>query len=171
MNVNKYFFRILSLIGFLLILSCLFFKFWNLNVTMGDLKPTLETRVFEKFDTNAFSGNFSKFNDLFARITSYCYYAILVASALNAIIFMGSASISINKRKSFHVLTLILSVGILLLAIAIFVFSVIFVKTNTITQENGFKLKPELLNGVYITVMGGFCAGLFGTYSVVYDTK
>lgn len=171
MNVNKYFFRILSLIGFFLIVATLFLKFWNLNVTMGDLKPNLETRVFEKFDTQAFSGNFVKFNDMFAQITRYCYYAILIASMLNVIILMGSASVNINKRKPFHVITIFLSISILILAISIFVFSIIFVKTNTITQENGFKLKPELLNGIYITVMGGFCAGLFGTYAVVYDSK
>ena len=171
MNVNKYFFRTLSRIGFLLILSSVFLKFWNLDINMGDLKPDVGARVFGSFDTAAFSGNFEEFDTLFADIVRYCYLGILAVTGLDIIILFGSASLSFEKRKPLHIIIMILSVCILLLAIAIFVLNIIFVKTNTITQENGFTLKPELLNGVYITIMGGFCAGLFGAYAVIYDSK
>jgi hypothetical protein len=171
MNVNKYFFRTLALLGFLLIVSSLFLNYWRLDIIMGDLKPNVDARIFESFDVAAFSGNFSKFDDFFAGIVRYCYIAILAITALNIILLFGSASLQLDKRKPFHVLIMLLSIIILMLAIAIFVLSIIFVKTNTITQENGFTLEPKLLNGVYITIMGGFCAGLFGSYAVIYDSK
>jgi len=171
MNVNKYFFRTLSLLGFLLILSGMFFNYWSLDIVMGDLKPDVDARVFESFDVAAFSGNFTDFDDFFATIVRYCYIAILAVGALNIILLFGGASISLDKRKVFHVFNMFFSIVILMLAIAIFVLSIIFVKTNTITQENGFTLVPKLLNGVYITIMGGFCAGLFGAYAIIYDSK
>lgn len=171
MNVNKYFFRALSLIGFVLIVSAMFFNFWKLDIVMGDLKPNVDARVFEQFDIAAFSGNFKDFNDTFPRIVKYCYVGLLSAATLNIILLFSSASLQLEKRKPFHVLSVMLSVVIIMCSIAIFVLNIIFVKTNTITQENGFTLSPTLLNGVYITIMGGFCAGLFGIYSVTYDSK
>ncbi len=171
MNVNKYFFRTLALIGFILILTAMFFKFWNLNIAMGDLKPTVDARVFGAFDTARFSGNFAEFDDRFAVIVKYCYIGILTTSFLNIIVLFSSASIALEKRKPFHIISVMLSVLIIICAISIFVLNIIFVKTNTITQDNGFSLTPELLNGVYITIMGGFCAGLFGIYAVTYDSK
>ncbi len=167
--MSKYTFRIITLIGFLVILIGIVFPSWQLDVKMGDIKPNIEARVFENFDLSKLSGNFKDFDTKFISLIRLCVIGMIVSSFISLILLFTETLLKPGHRKVVNAFIIIISSITIAAAMALFVFNIIFVKQNTITQANGFTLKPVLKNGIYLMLMGGFANGLFSIYALVYQ--
>lgn len=167
--MSKYTFRIITLFGFIVILLGLIVPAWRLNVKMGDLKPVIESRIFGTFDMSKLSGNFEKFDTKMIPSIRTTAITLLSSAALSELILFASGALRPEHRRPANIVVVFFSVITLLAAIGFFVLNIIFVKQNVITQANGFTLKPDLKNGIYFMLMGGFANGLFSIYAVTYQ--
>lgn len=166
--MSKYTFRIITLVGFLMILLGLIFPSWQLDVKMGDIKPIIRSSVFGKFNTSRLSGNFKEFDTTLIPSIRSVVTALLVTSGLSLLLLFAETALKPEHRKPIEIFVVFLSVITILASIALFVLNIIFVKQNDIVQANGFTLKPILKNGIYLMLMGGFANGLFSIYAVTY---
>lgn len=167
--MSKYAFRIITLIGFLIVILGTILPAWQLDVKMGDIKPEIKTSIFGSFDTSKFSGNFSDFDDSMLPSIRSVAITLLATSGISLILLMAGTAFKEEHRKPINGVVVLLSVVTIAATIALFVLNIIFVKQNNIEQANGFTLKPILKNGIYLLIMGGFANGLFSIYAVMYQ--
>lgn len=167
--MSKYAFRIITLVGFLIVVLGAILPAWQLDVKMGDIKPLIRTNIFGSFDTSKFSGNFSDFDDKLIPSIRSVAITLILTSAISLIILMASTAFKPEHRKPMNGFVVLLSVVTIAATIALFVLNIIFVKQNNIEQANGFTLKPILKNGIYFMIMGGFANGLFSIYAIMYQ--
>lgn len=164
--MNKYVFKLVTLVGFLLILLGFMFNAWTLNMTMpGGKEFTESSKIFQGLDLTTFGkNNFLNFDDTFANLIKIFAFILTGISAVSTITAFIDFSIPKDKKKILNVFLIILGALVSLCVILMFVFAIIFIKKNTITQDNGYVLKPIMENGFYFMIMGGFLNGLFSIY-------
>lgn len=169
--MNKLVFKIVNLIGTLLIILGIILPVWKLDVKMGEQKPTITTKVFQEFNLSKLNGNFSNFNDNLIVVIKYLVIALLVFAVLVTILSFVEVAIAQEQQKILKLTTLIFACIVCALVISIFVLDIIFVRMNTLEQTNGYTLRPVMLNGMYFIIMGGFFNGLFMVYSLAMEKR
>lgn len=162
--MNKFVFKIVMLVGTLLMFIGLLSNIWSLEIKMGDYKPFAEINIFENFDTTIFCGNFESFDSSLLTISKYIVIVLISASALSTILVFITFAMKEKSKRILNYFILLFSILVSICVISLFIIDILFIKQNTFVQDNGFTLKPVMETGMYFTIMGGFSTGLFGMY-------
>ncbi len=163
--MNKFVFKIVTLVGFLMILFGYIIDAWTLNMTMpGGTEFTISSKIFQGFDLTEFGKNFENFSSFFAKFIRYFAYVLTAFAGLGTILAFIDFSIPKDKKKILNGFILAFGIIASVCVVTMFIFAIVFIKKNTIIQENGYVLKPIMENGFYFMIMGGFVNGLFSIY-------
>lgn len=169
--MNKLVFKVVNLIGTLLIILGFLVPVWKLDVKMGQQTPTISAKIYQNFNLSKLNGNFSSFDSTLATVVKYLVIGLLVFAIIVTILSFVDVAIDENHKKILNITTLAFACVVCAVVVAIFVLDIIFVRMNTIEQINGYTLRPVMQNGMYFIIMGGFFNGLFMVYSIVMDRK
>lgn len=169
--MNKLVFKVVNLIGTLLIILGFLVPVWKLDVKMGQQTPTINAKIYQNFNLSKLNGNFSSFDSTLATVVKYLVIGLLVFAIIVTILSFVDVAIDENHKKILNITTLAFACVVCAVVVAIFVLDIIFVRMNTIEQINGYTLRPVMQNGMYFIIMGGFFNGLFMVYSIVMDRK
>ncbi|MGM9971361.1 MAG: hypothetical protein ACI35W_03050 [Anaeroplasmataceae bacterium] len=163
--MNKFVFKIVALVGFLMILFGYIANAWTLKMKMpGSNEFEITSKIYQNFNLTEFGKNFSEFSDFFAKFIRYFAYALTAFAGLITILAFIDFSIPTEKKKILNGFILAFGVIVSICVITMFVFAILFIKKNSIVQTNGYTLTPIMENGFYFMIMGGFINGLFGIY-------
>lgn len=169
--MNKLVFKIINLIGTLLIILGFLVPVWKLDVKMGQQTPSISAKIYQNFNLSKLNGNFSSFDSTLAVVVKYLVIGLLIFAILVTILSFVDVAIDEDHKKILYITTLVFAFIVCALVVAIFVIDIIFVRLNTIEQVNGYTLRPIMQNGMYFIIMGGFFNGLFMVYSIIMDKK
>lgn len=138
---------------------------WTLKMKMpGNNEFEITAKIYQKFDIREFGNNFSNFSPLYANFIRYFAIGLAACAGIVTILAFIDFSIPADKKKILNVFILFFGIIVSICVITMFIFAILFIKKNTITQTNGYTLKPIMQNGFYFMIMGGFVNGLFSIY-------
>ncbi len=169
---SKLVFKIVALIGTILILLGILLPAWNMNIKMGANIPTAKYRIFEQIniirDTNG-ENIFPSFNDAFANVVETIAYVLAGTAFLLTVTCYIDNTIK-GANKIFNGVKIFFGTIVCICVISIFVFAILFVKQNDLVKIIGlntrYTMKPSMENGLYFIIMGGFINGIAGIYTI-----
>lgn len=129
--MNKLVFKIINLIGTLLIILGFLVPVWKLDVKMGQQTPSISAKIYQNFNLSKLNGNFSSFDSTLAVVVKYLVIGLLIFAILVTILSFVDVAIDEDHKKILYITTLVFAFIVCALVVAIFVIDIIFVRIST----------------------------------------